>query len=48
MLNNISPLDVEMQAFHLKYPMCYAKCHDVNFPSFEKLLMLTNQIMMEN
>jgi hypothetical protein len=36
-LNNIFPLHTKLQDPHLKYPMCYTKCHNVNNVSLRKV-----------
>ena len=42
MLNNIFPLHIN----HLKYPMCYTKCHKVYNFTLQKLLILSDSIML--
>ena len=37
MLNNTFPLHIELQNYHLKYPMCYDKYHCVCKISFRKV-----------
>jgi hypothetical protein len=37
MLNNTFPLHIELQSYHLKYPMCYDKYHRVSKISLRKV-----------
>jgi hypothetical protein len=36
-LNNTFPLYIELQSYHLKYPMCYDKYHRVSNISLRKV-----------
>ena len=37
MLHYILPLHTKMKNYHIKYPKCYPKCHDVNNFSLTKV-----------
>ena len=37
MLNNIFPLHTKIHNYHLKYPTCHAKCHNLNKHSLKKI-----------